>query len=252
MLASDAVLLIAPESEHVLLRMANRVIELGGRLLSPGPEMIRVASDKLLTRSFFATHRIPHADAIELDVGLDGTVRLPESFDYPAVVKPVDGVGGERIQFVQQAGTASVDCGTRWLLEAWRPGIAASIGVLVGGSEVQFMPPFRQHISPPDFKYRGGSPLEDPEQIARTRELGRRVAEAVGSASGYFGIDLVLGENRSGRGDVVLEINPRLTSSYVGIRELTHDNLAEAMWLAACGVSCPLTFHRGGGRFEVG
>ena len=37
---------------------------------------------------------------------------------------------------------------------------------------------------------------------------------------------MVLGENPSGEDDVVIEINPRITTSYVGLRAATGVNLA--------------------------
>jgi predicted ATP-grasp superfamily ATP-dependent carboligase len=42
---------------------------------------------------------------------------------------------------------------------------------------------------------------------------------------GFFGVDLLLGE--AAEDDLVVEINPRLTMSYLGLRQLTHENLAQ-------------------------
>ena len=50
---------------------------------------------------------------------------------------------------------------------------------------------------------------------------------------GYVGVDLVLGDNADGNGDRVIEINPRLTTSYVGLRAAAQANLAAAMLAAA-------------------
>ena len=46
---------------------------------------------------------------------------------------------------------------------------------------------------------------------------------------GYIGVDLVLGSSVDGTSDVVIEVNPRLTTSYVGLRAASHINLAQAM-----------------------
>jgi hypothetical protein len=72
--------------------------------------------------------------------------------------------------------------------------------------------------------YEGGTmPLPDHLAI-RTVELGRKAVTAVSGLRGYVGVDLVL------RGqDHVIEINPRLTTSYIGLRALAKTNLAEAM-----------------------
>ena len=55
------------------------------------------------------------------------------------------------------------------------------------------------------------------------------------ATQGYVGIDLVLGSAEDGSADVVVEINPRLTTSYVGLRQLLKTNLAAAMIEAAAG-----------------
>ena len=54
---------------------------------------------------------------------------------------------------------------------------------------------------------------------------------SVAGLRGYVGVDLVLGD----QGDWVIEINPRLTTSYIGLRTLTNDNLAVAMLRIALG-----------------
>jgi predicted ATP-grasp superfamily ATP-dependent carboligase len=56
------------------------------------------------------------------------------------------------------------------------------------------------------------------------RNLVTEIAEALPGLWGYVGIDIV--ENAE-LGPLVLEINPRLTSSYIGIRQATGINVAE-------------------------
>jgi predicted ATP-grasp superfamily ATP-dependent carboligase len=46
---------------------------------------------------------------------------------------------------------------------------------------------------------------------------------------GFVGVDLVLGHASDGSEDVVIEINPRVTTSYVGLRRALEQNLAELM-----------------------
>jgi hypothetical protein len=62
---------------------------------------------------------------------------------------------------------------------------------------------------------------------------------------GYLGVDLVLGNDPAGSGDVVIEINPRLTTSYVGLRALSRVNLAATMIAVACGREIELCWNAG-------
>ena len=48
--------------------------------------------------------------------------------------------------------------------------------------------------------------------------------------------------SRMDREDAVIEINPRLTTSYVGLRTAATSNLAEAMWRVAQGELQPIEF----------
>jgi predicted ATP-grasp superfamily ATP-dependent carboligase len=59
--------------------------------------------------------------------------------------------------------------------------------------------------------------------------LGQASIAAVAGLQGYVGVDLVLGEPRDGSRDYVIEINPRLTTSYIGLRVFSQTNLAESM-----------------------
>jgi predicted ATP-grasp superfamily ATP-dependent carboligase len=63
-------------------------------------------------------------------------------------------------------------------------------------------------------------------------------------------VDLVLGEAADGSQDQVIEMNPRLTTSYVGLRHLTATNLAEALLRLAAGERiAPPDWHPGVVRF---
>jgi tyramine---L-glutamate ligase len=83
--------------------------------------------------------------------------------------------------------------------------------------------------------YRGGSLIREPVLAERATSLALRAIETLPPALGYVGVDLVLGEAPDGSDDVVIEVNPRLTTSYVGLRAVMKQNLAQAMVSAAAG-----------------
>ena len=55
--------------------------------------------------------------------------------------------------------------------------------------------------------------------------LAEKVAESFAGLCGYIGVDLILGQT----GVSVVDVNPRLTTSYVGLRQVSRFNVAEAM-----------------------
>jgi predicted ATP-grasp superfamily ATP-dependent carboligase len=76
----------------------------------------------------------------------------------------------------------------------------------------------------------------------RAQALAERAVAATPPAVGYVGVDLILGREPDGSEDAVIEINPRLTTSYVGLRAAAKSNLAEAMWHAGSGDLRPIAF----------
>jgi predicted ATP-grasp superfamily ATP-dependent carboligase len=72
--------------------------------------------------------------------------------------------------------------------------------------------------------------------------MGLAAVAALPLSQGYVGVDLVLGQAEDGSGDRVIEVNPRLTTSYVGLRALARANLAAAMLAVAAGERPDLCF----------
>ena len=89
------------------------------------------------------------------------------------------------------------------------------------------------------FQYRGGSLPLAPPLTLRAQHLARRAVEAVPGLRGYVGVDLLLGEAGDGSQDWAVEINPRLTTSYVGLRALAQTNLAELLLRLVLGEEVP-------------
>jgi predicted ATP-grasp superfamily ATP-dependent carboligase len=113
---------------------------------------------------------------------------------------------------------------------------------LCGPSGLAPLPPCWQLLSSDGrFSYRGGSVILEPPLARRAASLALQALAAMPPAHGYVGVDLVLGEAADGKDDVVIEINPRLTTSYVGLRRAVHENLAQAILEVAQGGAVELT-----------
>jgi predicted ATP-grasp superfamily ATP-dependent carboligase len=76
-------------------------------------------------------------------------------------------------------------------------------------------------------------------------------ARALPEARGYIGVDLVLGKAADGSRDYVIEINPRLTTSYIGLRAASQMNLAAAMVDACRGRRPDLCFDHSPLEFDA-
>ena len=114
-------------------------------------------------------------------------------------------------------------------IEPYLPGEAVSVAFLCGPAQRHALPPCRQTLSTDGrFHYHGGSTPLPPSRAARAARLADQAIAALPPALGYVGVDLILGPSPSGVDDFVLEINPRLTTSYVALRAASRTNLAAA------------------------
>ena len=238
---ADWTLLIAPECNRTLLDRCRAVEAAGGRLLSPNSAFIAWASDKHRCAQRLIEAGVSAPIGIQLRPGEP----LPHDFCYPAVVKPCDGAGSQGVQWVANADAAydASELGTHARLERWYPGLAASVAVLCGPRQMLPLPACRQCLTDDGrFGYLGGETPLSESLSQRAQRLALAAVQALPATIGYVGVDLVLGEPADGQQDVVVEINPRLTTSYVGLRQLATTNLAVAMLGIAEGRPTELSF----------
>ena len=109
-------------------------------------------------------------------------------------------------------------------------GKALSIGLLIAedGSIIEVLPVAEQRLSEDGrFRYLGGRIPADisHESAVAVQQLAQRACRAVPGLTGYVGCDIVLPDDFPFE-PVLIEINPRLTTSYLGYRLLTDDNIA--------------------------
>src|SRR5207237_10692235 len=112
------------------------------------------------------------------------------------------------------------------------PGRPSGVPFLTGPQRTGTLCPAEQILSEDGpFRYLGGRLPLPPELARRAADVARRAVDAVAGLAGYVGVDVVLGDAADGSRDCVIEINPRLTTSYVGLRTMTDGNLMG--WLLA-------------------
>lgn len=222
---SEGTILIAPEFEGILLSLSTRVVEHGGTLFSPSSEFVALASDKQST-----AERL-HAAGVNVPRGtvLMPAERCPSGFRHPAVLKPIDGCGSLGVRKFNQGDTVPNDS-LAYRLEEFAEGKPVSVLCVCGPEQVLPLEPCSQRLAGSgSFEYLGGSlPLAEGLQ-ARATKLAMSALEAMPPALGLVGIDMVLGEAEDGSQDVVIEINPRCTTSYVGLRKAYDVNLAQLL-----------------------
>ncbi|MGB6043630.1 MAG: ATP-grasp domain-containing protein [Pirellulales bacterium] len=234
---ADWTVVIAPEFDGHLADYYKRVHSAGGRILGPSSEFVEITSDKHRTADALCRAGVPVVGGVRVQAGS----LLPLDVNYPAVVKRIDGAGSADMRLVRTRDVAvqwgPVEFDAR--LEPFVPGLAVSVAVLCGVDDATALAPCHQRIAvDDDFHYLGGSlPLQDLHARRATR-LGMAAVGSIDGGFGYVGVDMVLDDKCSAEscsGDRVIEINPRLTTSYVGLRAAYRQNLARCMLALADG-----------------
>ena len=240
---ADWTLVVAPETGGELEHLAREVLKAGGKLLGPSPDAIALTTDKLHLSRHWTKHRVPQIFTAPAD---------DRPTVYPAVLKPRDGAGSEDMHLLKSVedyeDAVRLVEGTGFrIVQPFVPGTAASVAFLVGPPAkdangksvpptlVPLLPTVQRLSDDGRFKYLGGRiPL--PEPLAeRAVRLATKAVGCVRGLFGYVGVDLILGEPADGSGDVAVEINPRLTTSYVGLRAAAEANLAGLLLELAVG-----------------
>jgi tyramine---L-glutamate ligase len=235
--SADAVWLVAPETDGCLERLATRAEKKGKALLGPGAAAIGRASDKAGLPRRLARYGVSHPPTRVLRPEADWGIAARE-VGYPVVVKPARGAGchgvclarnpGELLRAVDMARRA--DGRGRLLLQRYVRGVAASVSLLADGRRAVALTVNVQWVrASRPFAYRGGTTPLDHPLAGRAVEAALRTCRALPGLRGYVGVDLVLTESEA----VVIEVNPRLTTAYLGVRLALEGNVA-ALALAAC------------------
>lgn len=228
-------IVIAPESDGVLAEQIRRLEQEEEVFCGPWHEAVELTSDKLALAEHWDEHGVPTPDTWVLTD--------PSAGPFPCVWKPRDGCGSTATIRVDSAGEVEAaremlrreEFLGELLAQPFVPGRPASVAFLTGPNQLVPLLPTFQRIEPGRFKYLGGELPIRPDLAERAVRLATRAVACVWGFRGYIGVDLILGDDPDGSADFAIEINPRLTTSYVGLRRLADFNLAEAMLRVADG-----------------
>jgi len=223
MVAVDAVWPIAPETQGCLTSLCQCVEAHGKRLLTTSSNGVMLASSKGETIKILEHHGVPVVPTRPLaSLGPD------EEWDYPWVFKIDDGVGCEDTIIIRGPQDRSAFMETppegSWLAQPLVEGTPMSLSGIFHHGEGCLLSCNRQNIREEGdgFTLQGITVNAQTDALGRFRDLLSRVAHALPTLWGFAGIDLILGP----QGPWVLEVNPRLTSAYPGIRPATGVNPA--------------------------
>jgi predicted ATP-grasp superfamily ATP-dependent carboligase len=239
----DAAWPTAPESGGALLQLATLTRDSGRQLLGSAPDAVALATSKMATARLLQSAGIPVVDTYVAPRALP---ELPGAW----VIKPDDGAGCEETTVVEGWAVAAAALAARpagsFIAQPWLAGASLSLSLLCCAGEARLLSVNRQQM----MRRAGQLHLAGLEVNALADDaggferLGDQVAAVLPSLWGYVGVDFIATPS----GPVVLEINPRLTTSYCGLRQALGLNLPQlVLGLLDTGLP-PRTTVRPGGR----
>ncbi|MGZ4999453.1 MAG: ATP-grasp domain-containing protein [Methylomonas sp.] len=220
----DAVWPIAPETDGILAGIAEMVATQHKTLLLSRPEVVTCCGDKLATYRVLSANKIPAVKTLTVPDFNAATFTR-------SVIKPIDGVGClggiivDNARELQQT-SSSLELSGRHVIQPYHDGQAISLSCLFKLGKAWLICCNQQLVEVANNRFELKGCLVNAANPRRDfyQELVQQVAEAIPGLWGYIGIDII---ETPGQGPLVLEINPRLTTSYVGIRQATGINVAE-------------------------
>lgn len=233
----DAVWLVAPESAGIALSHVRALEGAEVRVLGSSSDAVELASSKSRTLARLAAAGMRTAPTWPL-----ASAPLDRHAEW--AVKPDCGCGCEGARRLGAADLATLRHAGNLegrIAQPWLPGPAMSLSLRVAGGHGELLSVNRQYIS---IAADGALALQGIRQdIASSSQplhahcaaLARRIATAIPGLRGFVGVDFVLGDD--GRASV-LEINPRLTSAYVGLSARLGRNLAAEILADFLNAAC--------------
>ena len=218
----DAVWLIAPETNGVLQKLTQMAAQHGKLILGCGLASIEVASKKMSTYLALEAAGIASIPTYTFK-------NWPKSH-WIWLAKPNDGAGCNDIACFNNPDDLEdwIESNHKQLthvIQAFQPGDAASISCIIRHGKAHLLSCNSQliDINNQMLSYSGGVINGMRDYWPQFEFIANKIAQALPDLAGYVGIDVIVDDDEI----IVVEINPRLTTSYIGLRESISANPAE-------------------------
>ncbi|UCF44692.1 MAG: ATP-grasp domain-containing protein [Candidatus Bathyarchaeota archaeon] len=236
----DAAYIVAPETDQVLQSLVEFVEQAGATSLNCPANAIAKVSNKAVFYTILKKLGISTPETIMFSVHdavaeIKQTIR--DKLNFPLVFKPSDGVSCCGLSVVTKEdqvdsavnkikGKASSKL---FLAQELIKGAAASVSLISTGNEAMAISLNQQDVAigTPEVlsTYKGGVvPFIFPLK-SDAFAVAEKIVKSFRDLKGYIGVDLILTEEEA----VAIEVNPRLTTSYIGLRRVVNFNPADAI-----------------------
>ena len=206
----DALLIIAPESEGILSTLCEKYSNREFIMLNSTSRCVALVSDKLKTYKYLKCFNIPQIPTYEMsDVKLINSDKI--------IIKPKDGVGCERIHLLEISNNSSDVVNQfdkhNYIAQPYIQGQSASLSLLCWDGKCKLLSVNVQNIEEIEDGLELKGCVVNALEHDRFVEFSNSLIKTLPDLRGYVGVDILISKDKV----LLVEVNPRLTTSYAGL-----------------------------------
>ncbi|HSI38733.1 MAG TPA: ATP-grasp domain-containing protein [Methylotenera sp.] len=239
----DAALIVAPETAGVLTELTQLIEASPAKNLGCSSQAVELTSSK-----FASYQALKNANILTIPTYIANEVMLSNLslkgfFQHGYIIKPNDGAGCEDTLYFADIEALQIwldlnpEMLTGYIVQPYQTGTPASISMLCKDGKAWVLGCNQQKIAMTTIDanqqsiHYNGSVINGLSLLHRTtfERLADSIAHALPGLNGYVGVDVIV----DGEAVYVVEINPRITTSYIGLRESLGCNPAQLIWGSA-------------------
>ena len=219
---ADAVFIIAPETGGLLQKLQQSVLNQGKQLLGCQPTATQICTDKIASYQQLISNNVLTPHTITASEWPHNAFNSTSGF----IVKPRDGAGCLNTQFFADSFAVTAYLTSRSLdieqtiVQPYIEGKTLSLSILCDDKTSRVLAINQQHITLDErqLSFHGCSVngvLESQFSLIQATAIAQQTQRAIPGLWGFIGIDLIVTDNKA----YVVDINPRLTTSYVALHQ---------------------------------
>ncbi len=224
----DSCFVIAPEEKFILYKITELIEKKGTEVAGSSSEAVMKCSNKYEMYESLKG-KVP---VIDTERVFFYDVDNYRDFNKAKVVKPADGVSCSGVtvvtnlnEFKEAVSNLQTEL-PYFLVQDFIKGISVSVSLLGSGKEAIPLSLNSQNIefSESGIDYKGGYVPLTHELEFEAKKVAKKAVESIKGLKGYVGVDMILGNDVH-----LVEINSRITTPYVALKEILNLNLGEAI-----------------------
>ena len=234
----DSCLVIAPEEDFILYNIINFIEKKGIKIIGSSSDAVMTCSDKFLMYESLKD-KVP---IIRTERVFFKDVNSYKPFNDKRILKPADGVSCSGVHIVssndemKKAASLIETNIPYFVIQNFIEGTSASVSLISNGKEAVPLSLNLQDINFSDsgINYNGGQVPLNHKLADEAKKAAKKAVESIDGLKGYVGVDMILGDKVH-----LVEINSRITTPYVALRNLLNFNLGDAILDAMYGGKLP-------------